>query len=849
MKSLHNHAQIFIFILTLMSPFMSLAIDIITPTRPLTINQTLVSNGNVFELGFFSTSVNKNLYVGIWYKQIQERTYVWVANRDNPITTSSGELKIGENGNIILVDQSETSVWSSNRSVPVVNTVTQLLNNGNFVLRSENDENPENYIWQSFDYPTDTLLPEMKLGRSRKTGNTWFLTSWKNNTDPGSGEYSFKLDIEGIPELVIWKNDTKTQRSGPWTGKVFGGTPEMKGVSSMINFEFVDDPDEIYYSFEMLNNSVYSRAIINYTGVFQRYIWVETTKSWNLFWNFPSDRCDAYGECGPFGVCNANGSPRCKCMTGFRPKDQQAWEFRDGTGGCERASDLDCRSDGFLPMKNMRLPDGSQAFVYEKMNLSTCDEICRKNCSCAAYFNMNISGGGSGCAIWEVDLMDMRQYGDSEGGGLDFYVKVAASDIVRSPTTGSSQNGSGNGNRVGMIIAFSIGGGFSVLIILLILIYLKRRKRSKTDVQDPQEKVEGLLLNDRIIMASEKHYYHETKMDELELPLFDFTTLSMATNNFSDANKLGHGGFGSVYKGILKEGEVVAIKRLSTVSDQGIEELKNEVRLIAKLQHINLVRVLGCCIEHKEKLLIYEFMENKSLNTFLFKKESVKLNWQIRFNIICGIARGLLYLHHDSRFRIIHRDLKASNILLDKEMNPKISDFGMARIFGRDQTEAETKKVVGTYGYMSPEYAMDGSYSTKSDVFSFGVLVLEIVTGQKNRGSSYTSSQLSLLGYTWMLWGEGNPFELLDESLKPDYSENEVLRCIQIGLLCVQEQPEDRPSMSKVLLMLSGETVQLPQPKYPGFYIGRRDNETYFSSIQYDSTTINEVTVTALDAR
>nr|GFC88951.1 receptor-like serine/threonine-protein kinase SD1-8 [Tanacetum cinerariifolium] len=152
-------------------------------------------------------------------------------------------------------------------------------------------------------------------------------------------------------------------------------------------------------------------------------------------------------------------------------------------------------------------------------------------------------------------------------------------------------------------------------------------------------------------------------------------------------------------------------------------------------------------------------------------------------------------------------------------------------------------------GYMSPEYAMDGSYSTKSDVFSFGVLVLEIVSGKKNRGSSYTSSQLSLLGHTWMLWREGNPLELVDESLGEKFSEDEVLRCIQIGLLCVQEQPEDRPSMSKVLLMLSSETIQLPQPKYPGFFIGKRDNGTNSSSKQYDSMTINEVTVTTLDAR
>nr|GEY36731.1 receptor-like serine/threonine-protein kinase SD1-8 [Tanacetum cinerariifolium] len=161
-----------------------LAIDTITSTTPLTSNQTLVSNGDAFELGFFSTSDSKNLYVGIWYKQIQERTYVWVANRDDPINSSSGKLTIGENGNVILVDQSETAIWSSNQSVPVANVVAQLLDDGNFVLRRENDEKPENYIWQSFDYPTDTALPKMKLGWSKKTGNSKFLRSWKSNNDP-----------------------------------------------------------------------------------------------------------------------------------------------------------------------------------------------------------------------------------------------------------------------------------------------------------------------------------------------------------------------------------------------------------------------------------------------------------------------------------------------------------------------------------------------------------------------------------------------------------------------------------------------------------------------------------------
>ncbi|GKB99358.1 receptor-like serine/threonine-protein kinase SD1-8 [Tanacetum coccineum] len=224
-------------------------------------------------------------------------------------------------------------------------------------------------------------------------------------------------------------------------------------------------------------------------------------------------------------------------------------------------------------------------------------------------------------------------------------------------------------------------------------------------------------------------------------------------------------------------------------------------------------------------LILYQAYGN--LYAMTDKEKGAQLNWEKRFDIISGIARGLLYLHQDSRLRIIHRDLKTSNVLLDKEMNPKISDFGLARIFGSNQTEAETKKVVGTCGYIAPEYAMDGLFSIKSDVFSFGVLLLEIVSGKRNRGFYFADNQLNLLGHTWKLWSEGNCLELLDESVGAKFSRDEVIRCIHIRLLCVQEQAKQRPNMAKVLLMLS-DVGQLPQPRHPGFNIGLRSSKVKF---------------------
>ncbi|MQM09990.1 hypothetical protein Taro_042878, partial [Colocasia esculenta] len=302
----------------------------------------------------------------------------------------------------------------------------------------------------------------------------------------------------------------------------------------------------------------------------------------------------------------------------------------------------------------------------------------------------------------------------------------------------------------------------------------------------------------------------EEEIGSMESLFIDLQTLKIATDNFSDLNKLGQGGFGIVYKGVLPIGQQIAVKRLSSNSEQGLGELRNEVGLVAKLQHRNLVRLLGCCLGDGEKLLVYEYLPNKSLDRFLFDpSRSKQLNWERRVKIIEGIARGLQYLHEDSRLKVIHRDLKASNILLDDEMNPKISDFGLAKLFGNEQSQGNVSRLAGTYGYMAPEYVMHGQISTKSDVYSFGILVLEIVTGRKCIGA-HGSLGADLLSHVWRHWDEGNGLRVVDRNIAGGYATPEVLRCIHLGILCAQQHPDERPNMSTVVLMLSSYSVTLP---------------------------------------
>uniref|UniRef100_M4CIU7 Receptor-like serine/threonine-protein kinase n=1 Tax=Brassica campestris TaxID=3711 RepID=M4CIU7_BRACM len=784
-------------------------------TESLTISssKTIISRSEIFELGFFTPASSSRWYLGIWYKKIPTRTYVWVANRDTPLSHSKGSLKISDN-NLVILDHSNKPVWSTNLTGGTVRSpvVAELLDNGNFVLRHSNNYE---YLWQSFDFPTDTLLPEMKLGWDLKTGMNRFLRSRKTPDDPSSGDYSTKFKTIGFPEVYVCNKESIVYRSG-------------HGMESGLT---------------AYRSNIYSILTLTPTGLLQRSTWVERLQSWRPLWYSPRDICNNYKQCGSYGYCDSNASPVCNCIHGFKPRNK--WDLRDDFDGCVRKTRLSCDgTDGFVRLKNMKLPDTTKTIVDRGIGTEECEARCLKNCNCTAFANADIRNGGWGCVIWTGDMLDMRYFAE---GGQDLYVRQAAADLDDKITN----NGKIIGSSVGMSILF--------LLSIIIFRFWKTKQKRATAVQTPiVDQVRSKdSLTDEVIVTRKSYISRESKTEDLELPLMEFEAVAIATNNFSDGNKLGKGGFGIVYKGMLPDGKEIAVKRLSKKSLQGTGEFKNEVRLIARLQHINLVRLLGCCVDKGEKMLIYEYLENLSLDSHLFDKiRRSNLSWQKRFDIANGIARGLLYLHQDSRFRVIHRDLKASNILLDKNMTPKISDFGMARIFGREETEANTRKVVGTYGYMSPEYAMDGIFSMKSDVFSFGILLLEIISGKKTNGFYNSNRDLNLLGFVWRYWKEGKGIEIVDPIIIDDSSSavlrtHEILRCIQIGLLCVQERAEDRPVMSTVMVMLGSETTAIPQPKRPGFCVGRSllETESSSSTQRGDEVSVNQITLSVIDAR
>ena len=418
----------FIFMLTyllFLFPRVSLAGDRITPSQNISGARTLVSNDGSFELGFFSLVNSNNLYLGIWYKKISARTVVWVANRLNPINDSSGLLMINRTGSLVVMSQNKSVVWSTGLGAQkqANNPMLQLLDSGNLVLR---DGNSETSLWESFDYPSDTLLPGMKLGWDLRKGINWNLTEWTSPDDPSPGDLTYWIERHSYPDPVIQKGTNKFYRTGPWNGLWFSGSP---GLNPVYDDYFVSNEYEAYYTYTLKNKSEISRIVLNQLTTFlERHVWNEANQIWLRYPLLPRDHCDNYGFCGPNANCiiSYSGFAICQCLLGFKPKSPERWSLMERSQGCVLIKPLSCQKDWFNTYFNLKLPDTTYSWVNKSMSLNECWAKCLNNCSCMAYSNSDIRESGSGCVMWFGDLMDIRQF---PVGGQNLYVRISASEI------------------------------------------------------------------------------------------------------------------------------------------------------------------------------------------------------------------------------------------------------------------------------------------------------------------------------------------------------------------------------------------------------------------------------------
>lgn len=796
-----------IFLSFSLTAHLSHGADTISANKSLSGDQTIVSSGGGnFELGFFKPGNDSRYYIGIWYKKVSTQTVVWVANRETPVSDkSSAELKIVD-GNLVLFNESRISIWSTNISSSSSNSVSAVLqDNGNLILSDGSSSNTP--LWQSFDNPAHTWLPGGKLSYNKVTNQKQLLTSWKNSEDPAPGLFSLELDPVEKQYLIRWNRSEQYWTSGTWNGHIFSLVPEMR-LNYIYNFTYNDDANQSYFTYSVYNPAVISRFIMDVSGQIKQLTWLESNKEWNLFWSQPRQQCEVYAYCGAFATCNQNSLPFCNCLNGFQHKSDTDWSRNDFSGGCARRTRLQCDSnntrgaqDKFMPYTQMRLPEHSQP--VNAGSSSDCQSVCLGNCSCSAY-----AYDSNHCLIWNGEIQNLVQLAQNDGSGRTINIRLAASEFA----SGKSNKGAVIGAVAGSVV------GVLVLIGVVFTVFWMRRR----------------------------HLIGTAKAMEGSLAAFSYRDLQYATKNFSE--KLGGGGFGSVFKGTLPDSTIIAVKKLESIS-QGEKQFRTEVSTIGTIQHVNLVRLRGFCSEGNKKLLVYDFMQNGSLDSHLFSEDGSKfLDWKLRYQIALGTARGLSYLHEKCRDCIIHCDIKPENILLDSEFCPKVADFGLAKLMGREFSRVLTT-MRGTRGYLAPEWISGVAITAKADVYSYGMMLFELISGSRN--SEHSEDGKIKFFPSWaaqaILEG-GDILGLLDPKLDRIADADEVTKICRVAFWCIQDDEHQRPSMGQVVQILEGVLdVNLPPiPRSLQVFADNQEHIVFFtessssqSSSQAHSNTSN----------
>ncbi|XP_037443198.1 G-type lectin S-receptor-like serine/threonine-protein kinase At2g19130 [Triticum dicoccoides] len=796
------------------------ASDTLTEDQVLAVGDKLVSTNGKFALGFFqpaASTVSKSQnstcsswYLGIWFNKIPVFTVVWVANREEPIphpNINSTKLKFSSDGDLVIVTNpsdavTESLVWSThivNRTqVSSINTTTSsagvLLNSGNLALLT----NSKVMLWQSFDYPTDITLSGAKLGWNKVTGFSRKFISKKSLIDMGLGSYSLELDTSGVavlkrrnnPSVVYWhwaSSKTSSMSVIPTLKTIIDLDPRTKGLMNPIYF---DNDQEQYYMYTSPEESSSSLFVsLDISGQVKLNVWSHADQSWQTICAEPADACTPAATCGPFTVCNGNAQPSCDCMESFSQKSPQDWEFEDRTGGCIRNTPLHCSTSGnnknmtsstgiFHPISQVVLPYNPQS-IDVATTQSKCEEACLSSCSCTAY-----SYNNSRCSVWHGELFSVNLNDGIDNNSKDaLYLRLAAA---------AKSEKKKNQTNIRVVTAASIIGFGLLVLMLLALIWRNKFK----PLYNNQGSGGGIMA-------------------------FRYTDLVRATKNFSE--KLGGGGFGSVYKGVLSDSTSIAVKRLDGAR-QGEKQFRAEVSSVGLIQHINIVKLIGFCCEGDHRLLVYEHMLNGSLDGHLFESNAAGgtavLDWNTRYQIALGVAKGLSYLHESCHKCIIHCDIKPGNILVDASFVPKIADFGLAAFVGRDFSRVMTS-FRGTAGYLAPEWLSGVAITPKIDVYGFGMVLLEIISGRRNssletpyntRSSStrYQNADYFPVQAISKLHG-GDVKSLVDPQLHGDFNLEEAERVCKVACWCIQDNEFDRPTMCEVVRVLEGlQEINMP---------------------------------------
>ncbi|XVF39867.1 hypothetical protein PTKIN_Ptkin01aG0067200 [Pterospermum kingtungense] len=754
-------------------------------------DDVLISPSGVFSAGFYPVGQNAYCFA-IWFSKPcwdGRHTIVWMANRDASVNGRLSKLSILKTSNIIITDADRSVIWSSNNTVKESWSQLNLLDSGNLVLQTRKNLT----LWQSFDSPTDTLLPHQLFTRYKR------LVSARSQYDYSSGKYKLMFDDDNVLRLVL---DIPETSSIYWPdstvldylqGRTRYNDSRIAVFDSSGHFT---SSDKVEFRSTDFGIGPLRRLTLDFDGNLRLYSLVEKKGIWSVTWQAMPRSCRIHGICGPNSICSYDpgSGPKCSCPPGFKMKNQADWN-----DGCEPEFELSCSSSDFKFVELRHLNFfGYHYDILRNYTLKDCAKACLNVC-CVAFQYRYFPQDGSHRCYQKWKLRNGYHYSSYNG---SLYLKLPKSFPNNLSVQEFKLNCSrrqikqlergyhkktGYGSLKILISCASIIGLLEIICIFLVSSFLYKTGISR----DPSTR--GYLA---AATGFRKFTYDELKK---------------ATQGFTE--EIGRGGGGVVYKGVLSDQRIAAIKRLNIEPNQGEEEFLVEVSTI-RLNHMNLIEMWGYCAEGKHRLLVYEYMENGSLAKNLM---SHSLDWKKRFDIAVGTAKGLAYLHEECLEWVLHCDVKPQNILLDSTYHPKIADFGLSKLLNRDSFKGSGfSKIRGTRGYMAPEWVYDLPITSKVDVYSYGIVILEMITGRNPTiGDAAVETSEEVWNQRLDAWVKGKKIgaaattswvgELIDPAMGYDYDANKLENLLEVALKCTEADRNARPSMSQVVQMLLGD--------------------------------------------